>query len=165
MMWGVENLSQIGSGFFMVKMNTDVEIITPAVQARLSILEAKHEKEAAQLRRLESLAELMDAKFNIPFLPIPIGLDALVGLIPVVGDTISVGVSGTIVVGAQRLDVPKRHLTRMAGNMFIDWLIGLIPLVGDLFDIGWRGNIRNVKIAREQLERKWTRERDAAIRD
>ncbi len=149
----------------MADMNIETQIITPAVQARLSVLEARHEKEAAQLLRLESLANLMDAQFKIPLLPIPIGLDAIIGLIPVIGDTISIGASGVIVVGAQRLNLPKRYLLQMAGNMFIDWLIGLIPLVGDLFDIGWRGNIRNVRIAREQLERKWAKEREFALKD
>lgn len=143
----------------------NVEVISPLAQARLAELSIRHEKEAAALERLESLARLMDAQFNIPLLPIPIGLDSIVGLIPGIGDTISLGVSGFIVVGSQQLDVPKRHLTRMGGNMFVDWLIGLIPIIGDLFDIGWRGNIRNVKIAREVIERRWDAERRAALED
>lgn len=135
------------------------------MQFRLKELDAKHEDEKAQLERLESLATLMDARFNIPFLPIPIGLDTIVGLIPGIGDTISLGVSGVIVAGAHRINVPKRHLTHMCVNMFIDWLIGLIPIIGDLFDIGWRGNLRNVKIARMHLEERWAMDRATVLQD
>ena len=144
---------------------TDQVIIPPAAQIRLEKLNAKHEAEAAQLARLEALANLMDARFKLPILPVPIGLDTIVGLIPGIGDTISLGVSGFIVAGAHRIDVPKHYLVRMGGNMFVDWLIGLIPIIGDLFDIGWRGNIRNVKIARAHLEERWEEERAAALRD
>jgi hypothetical protein len=144
---------------------SDPQIITPAAQIRLDDLVIKHEQEAAQLAQLEALAKLMDAQFNIPLLPIPIGLDTIIGLIPGVGDTISLGVAGYIVFGARRIKMPVGHLTRMGGNIFIDWAIGLIPIVGDLFDVGWRGNIRNVKIAREHLEDRWTNERAAALRD
>ena len=152
----------------MPRSNTpisDVEILSPAAQTRLAELDLKHEMEASQLAQLESLAKLMDAQFNIPLLPIPIGLDTIIGLIPGVGDTISLGVAGYIVAGAHRLDMPKTHLSRMGGNIFIDWLIGLVPVIGDLFDVGWRGNIRNVKIAREHLEDRWAKERAAALTD
>lgn len=140
-------------------------IITPAAQVRLDNLNEKHDLEAMQLERLESLAKLMDAQFSIPFLPIPIGLDTIVGLIPGIGDTISLGVAGYIVAGAHRVDIPKRHLAQMGGNIFVDWLIGLVPIIGDLFDVGWRGNMRNVKIAREHLEERWKKERTDALRD
>lgn len=140
-------------------------IITPSAHVRLENLEAKHNLEALQLERLESLAKLMDAQFNIPFLPIPIGLDTIVGLIPGIGDTISLGVAGYIVAGAHRVDIPKRYLAQMGGNIFVDWLIGLVPIIGDLFDVGWRGNLRNVRIAREHLEERWTKERADALQD
>lgn len=144
---------------------TNPEIITPTAQIRLDHLNAKHEVEAAQLARLESLADLMDTRFKVPLLPIPIGLDTIVGLIPGIGDTISLGVSGFIVAGSHRLNVPKRHLSLMGGNMLIDWIIGLVPIIGDLFDIGWQGNVRNVKIARAHLEKRWAQERIEALKD
>ena len=144
---------------------SEPEIISPAAQLRLDELEATHKIEAAQLERLEALAHLMDARFNVPFLPVPIGLDTVVGLIPGIGDTISLGVSGFIVAGAHRIDIPKPQLALMGGNMFIDWAIGLIPIIGDLFDIGWQGNIRNIRIARAHLEERWARERAEALHD
>ena len=143
----------------------DVEILSPAAQIRLADLDMKHAAEDAQLVHLESLAKLMDAQFNIPFVPIPVGLDTIVGLIPGIGDTVSLGVAGYIVAGTHRIDMPVGHLTRMGGNIFIDWAIGLIPIIGDIFDVGWRGNMRNVKIAREHLEERWKNERAAALRD
>jgi hypothetical protein len=141
------------------------EILTPAAQGRLNEVQAQHESEAAELARLEGIAHLMDARFNIPLLPVPIGLDTIVGLIPGIGDTISLCVAGGIVAGSKRLNVPKRHLAQMCGNIFVDWLIGLVPLIGDFIDIGWQGNLRNVRIARAHLEDRWAQERDIAIRD
>lgn len=139
------------------------EILTPATQLRLQELDEKHALEAEHLARLEAIAKLMDARFKLPILPIPIGLDTIVGLIPGIGDTISLGVSGVIVAGSHRLEVPRRHLVQMGGNIFVDWLIGLVPIIGDLFDIGWQGNLRNVRIARAYLEERWTEERAAAL--
>lgn len=138
-------------------------IIPPDVQIRLDELDAKHDLEARQLERLEAIADLMDTRFKIPLLPIPIGMDTIVGLIPGIGDTISLGIASFIVGGSHQLNVPKRHLTLMGGNMAIDWVIGLVPIIGDLFDIGWQGNVRNVKIARAHLERRWEKERAEAI--
>jgi len=138
---------------------SDPVIISPAAQVRLDELEAQHEFQHEQLAQLEALADLMDTRFKVPLLPIPIGLDTIIGLIPGIGDTISLGIASFIIAGSHRLDIPKRHLTRMGGNMLIDWLIGLIPILGDLFDIGWQGNVRNVKIARTHLEKRWEKER------
>ena len=106
----------------------------------------------------------MDARFNLPILPVPIGLDTIIGLIPGIGDTISLGISGVIVGGSYKLDLPKQHLIKMGGNIFVDWLIGLVPVIGDLFDIGWQGNLRNVRIARAYLEERWAEERADALK-
>jgi hypothetical protein len=148
--------------FFMPDKSSTVSdpvIISPSTQVMLDELDAKHQFENEQLAQLEALADLMDTRFKVPLLPVPIGLDTIIGLIPGIGDTISLGIASFIVAGSHRLDIPKRHLTRMGGNMLIDWLIGLVPVIGDLFDIGWQGNVRNVKIARSHLEKRWEKER------
>ncbi len=106
-----------------------------------------------RLEHVEGLARLMDSRFAIPGIPIPLGLDMLIGFIPGIGDTIGLGVSGYIMAQARGLGAPKRMLLRMGGNVFIDWLIGLIPLVGDLFDWGWQANNRNTALLRSYLER------------
>jgi len=146
-----------------INMTLEPEIVSPAAYERLENLTGKHQDEAIQLRRLEALADLLDTRFKVPFLPVPIGLDSIIGLIPGVGDTISVGLSGFIVVESYRLGLPKRYLARMCGNILIDWIVGLVPIIGDLFDIGWRGNIRNVKIVRDALEKKWALEKAAIL--
>lgn len=101
--------------------------------------------------RLEALADLMDAKFKIPGLPIRFGIDALVGLIPVAGDTVNLSLSAYIVAEAFRLGARKRDIARMLFNIFLDWLIGLIPLIGDLFDVAWKCNVRNINLLKESL--------------
>jgi len=145
--------------------HSEAEILTPKIQDKLSVWEGVQDLEARRLAQLESLAKLMDAQFNIPFLPIPIGLDTLIGLIPGIGDTISLVISSSIVLGAKNLGVSSRDMGRMGFNIFIDWLIGLVPIIGDLFDIGWRGNLRNVKILREMMEKKWADEREQILID
>lgn len=101
--------------------------------------------------RLDALADLMDAKFKIPGIPIRFGIDALVGLIPVAGDTVNLMISGYIVAEAARLGARKRDIARMVFNILLDWLIGLVPLIGDMFDVMWKCNIRNINLLKESL--------------
>lgn len=101
--------------------------------------------------RLEALANLMDAKFKIPGIPIRFGIDALVGLIPVAGDTVNLSISAYIVAEAVRLGARKRDIGRMLFNIFLDWVIGLIPLIGDMFDVTWKCNIRNINLLKSSL--------------
>lgn len=112
-------------------------------------LECKElERMEAALRSAESLASLMDSRFSVPGTDIRLGLDTLIGLIPGIGDTIGLGVSGYIISRAVQIGVPKPKLTLMAMNVFLDWSIGLIPLIGDIFDWGWKANNRNAHIMR-----------------
>ncbi|WP_017931127.1 DUF4112 domain-containing protein [Robiginitomaculum antarcticum] len=107
-----------------------------------------------RLNHIDGLARLMDSQFTLPGTQIKLGLDALVGLVPVIGDTISLGVSGYIVAHAHSLGAPKRLLTRMGFNIFLDWLIGLVPLIGDIFDVGWKANNRNADLLRRHFTPK-----------
>lgn len=107
-----------------------------------------------RLRQLDWIADLMDSRFLLPGTNIRIGLDALIGLIPVLGDTISILISSYIVKTAHELGAPKHLKLRMAWNIFLDWLIGLVPFIGDVFDIGWKANRRNVALLRRHWERK-----------
>lgn len=111
----------------------------------------EHEK---IIEHIEKLATLMDSQFKLPGTRINLGLDTIVGLIPGIGDTASLGVSGYIVMQAARLNPPKRKMSRMLFNIFMDWLIGLVPIIGDIFDVGWKANNRNAKLMREFHERK-----------
>lgn len=132
----------------------------PALAEVQDAVLARHIAERAQLERVEALARMMDAAFTIPGTNIPLGLDAIVGLIPVVGDTVSLAVASYIASHGIGLKAKKRHMVRMGGNIFLDWLIGLVPLIGDIFDIGWRGNLRNAALLRKIAEDRWASERD-----
>jgi hypothetical protein len=105
------------------------------------------------IRRLESLSILMDSAFTIPGTNVRMGLDGLIGLVPVVGDIVTTAISSYILYEARRLGASKLTLARMAGNVAIDGVIGAIPIVGDMFDVAFRANRRNVRILREHLER------------
>jgi len=95
---------------------------------------------------LKQLSHLMDRAFVIPGTQIRMGVDSVLGLIPVIGDTLSVAVSGYIYTFAKRAGVPWYKRMRMIWNIFIDWVIGIIPFFGDIFDIGFKANTRNVDI-------------------
>lgn len=103
--------------------------------------------------RLDRLAHWLDDRFEIPGTGIRFGLDGLLGLVPVVGDTATNLVSLYLVVEARRLDASGWTITRMLFNVLIDWLVGLVPLVGDIFDIGFKANRRNIAILKKQIDK------------
>lgn len=107
-----------------------------------------------ELASLDRLSSLLDTRFRVPGTGIRLGLDALVGLVPGVGDTITLLPSAYMIMRAGQHGADKRTVARMMGNTAIDWLIGAIPLVGDIFDIGFRSNRRNYELLRDALERK-----------
>ena len=103
------------------------------------------------LLEAQKLANLTDSRIRIPFLGIRLGLDFLVGLIPVVGDIIMVAVSISIVAMAKSMKVPKALRIAMLKNIGVDFLLGSIPFVGDLVDIFYKSNQKNVRI----MEKWW----------
>lgn len=101
-------------------------------------------------RSLERLSWLLDDLFRIPGLGWRVGLDSLVGLVPVVGDTATTIASLYVLAAAVRYRVPKVTLLRMGLNLGIDYALGALPLVGDLFDAWWKSNRRNVTLLRQR---------------
>lgn len=101
-------------------------------------------------RSLDQLSRLMDGLFRIPGTGWRVGLDAVVGLIPGVGDIATTAVSFYILAAGVRYRVPKVTLLRMAANIGVDYLLGAIPVVGDLFDVAWKSNQMNVELLRER---------------
>jgi uncharacterized protein DUF4112 len=93
----------------------------------------------------------MDAAVTIPGTNIRFGLDALIGLVPGLGDMAGAAMSGYIVLAAARLGAPTPVLVRMVANVAIDGVVGSVPLLGDLFDVGWRANIRNTDLLDRHL--------------
>ena len=108
-------------------------------------------KEDPELQRLRKLAYILDNSIRIPGTKRRIGLDAIIGLIPGVGDTIGGAISAYIVYEARRLGVPKSILMRMIFNIGVETLIGSIPLVGDVFDATWKANARNIALLDKHL--------------
>lgn len=117
-------------------------------RAELSVPEPRSRVEVE--RSLEQLSRLMDGLFRIPGTGWRIGLDAIVGLIPGVGDFATTAVSLYILAAGVRYRVPKATLLRMAANIGIDYLLGSVPVVGDLFDVAWKSNQMNVELLRRR---------------
>jgi uncharacterized protein DUF4112 len=109
-------------------------------------------RESGELTRLRALARLLDSAVAIPGTRFRVGLDALIGLVPGIGDAISAIFSTFIIYRAARLGAPRSTLIRMLGNVGIDTIVGEIPLLGDLFDAGWKSNLRNLSLLEEHLQ-------------
>lgn len=108
---------------------------------------------ASVRRRIEAMEHLLERSFRIPGVNAPVGLDSIVGLVPVVGDLITAAMGAYIVWEAKNLGMGKWHLMRMAGNVGFDTLIGAIPVVGDAADFFFRSNTRNLRIVRKHLDK------------
>lgn len=96
----------------------------------------------------------MDSAIRIPGTRITLGWDALIGLIPGVGDTLTAAPLLYFLVIGWRHKIAKRKLLLMVGRQLIDLLIGSIPLLGDLFDVAYRSNQKNVRTLRDELAKK-----------
>jgi hypothetical protein len=104
----------------------------------------------ADVRRARALANWMDARFSI--LGVRVGLDSVIGLVPVVGDTL------TAAVGLYPLWVAHKHglgtavKVRMGLNVLADWAVGLVPVAGDLLDVAFKANLRNADLLERAAE-------------
>jgi hypothetical protein len=96
------------------------------------------------VKDIEALSDLMDTKFK--FLGIRFGLDGIIGLVPVVGDIATSGVSFYIVLRAFIMGFPLIVIIRMLINVFIDFVFGAVPILGNIFDFFWKANTSNVAI-------------------
>ncbi|HEU4378549.1 MAG TPA: DUF4112 domain-containing protein [Hyphomicrobiaceae bacterium] len=124
----------------------DVEILAPGDMPSESAQET--------FERLDKLSKLLDTAILIPGTNIRFGVDALIGLVPVVGDMISTAMSSWLIYEAHRLGISRLALWRMMGNVAIDGVVGAIPFLGDAFDVAFRANRRNLRILRDQLARR-----------
>lgn len=108
---------------------------------------------ASVRRRIEAMEGLMERSIVIPGLKMPVGLDAVIGLVPVAGDLLAAGLGLYIVWEARNLKMSKWQLMRMAANVGFDTAIGAIPVAGDAFDFFFRSNTRNLRIIRKHLDK------------
>jgi hypothetical protein len=107
-----------------------------------------------RVARLDALATLLDTAFILPGTNVRFGFDALIGLVPGIGDAITTAISLYIVHEARQLGAPTHLILRMLANVAVDGFVGAVPLVGDAFDVLWRANRRNVRLLREWLARE-----------
>lgn len=104
-------------------------------------------------QRVEAMEMLLERSFKVPGTNIPVGLDAVIGLIPVLGDIITTALGAYMVWEARNLGLPKWKLYRMAGNVAFDSALGIVPLVGDAADVLFRSNTRNLRIIKKHLDK------------
>jgi len=116
-------------------------------------LPPESESERQVRERLNFLAWLLDSSIPVPGTSLTIGLDAVIGLFPFIGDLIGVLASSFILAEANRLGVGRTILSRMAFNVAIEGVIGIVPVVGDVFDAAWKANQKNVRLLNAWAER------------
>jgi hypothetical protein len=102
--------------------------------------------EAEALARLRRLSHYLDSAVEVPGTNFRVGLDPIVGLLPVAGDVPTTAVSAYIVAEAAALGAPRETVARMVLNLVVDAVVGSVPVVGDAFDAVWKANQRNVRL-------------------
>jgi hypothetical protein len=123
--------------------------IDPAVFDRLPL----GRDPAAVRRRIEGMEALLEGMFTVPGIKRRVGLDFILGLVPVVGDVAAAALGSWLVWEARNLGMSRWQLTRMMGRVGFDAAIGLIPFVGDAADFFYRSNTRNLKTIKRHLDR------------
>ena len=103
-------------------------------------------------RRLGRIAWLLDNSIPLPGGRFRIGLDAILGLLPGIGDLAGVLLSSYIVREAARVGAPKSVLLHMAWNVAVEGIVGMIPFAGDIFDAAWKANQRNFALLEKHLD-------------
>ena len=104
-----------------------------------------------RLRRLWRFAHWMDDGLKLPGVPLRVGLDPVLGLVPGLGDAAGAVLAAWILVEAARLGASRSTLGRMVANIALDALAGAVPLLGDAFDVVWKSNVRNVALLERHL--------------
>jgi hypothetical protein len=106
---------------------------------------------AADLRRFRDLSHLLDDSIPLPGTRFRVGIEPVVGLLPVVGDAFGVAVAAYALVVAARAGVPRATLARIAFVYVLDGVVGAVPLLGDVFDAFWKANLRTVALLDARL--------------
>ena len=111
-------------------------------------------RDAASVRkRIEAMEALLERAFTVPGTSHRVGLDSILGLVPVLGDVITAAMGAWLIWEAKNLGMSRFHLARMSGNVAFDTAIGFIPLVGDAVDFLFRSNTRNLRIVKRWLDK------------
>jgi hypothetical protein len=122
----------------------------------VSLSRASRERSSAKtagLAEVEAIAWLLDNSIPVPLTGgRRVGLDAVIGLVPILGDALGAGIGLFVVWRAARLGVPRVAVARMLVTSAIDMAVGAIPVVGDAFDLWFKANSRNLRVMRRYLE-------------
>lgn len=121
-------------------------------------LDPYEDEYSSHLRRIEKLAHLFDARFSVPGTQIRFGWDGIIGLVPGIGDTLTLLPQLYLLFESWRLKLGTTVILKILLNILIDWLIGMIPVLGDLFDVAFKSNLRNAKLVAEAIQKKRTDE-------
>ena len=108
---------------------------------------------ASVRRRVEAMEALLERAFALPGTNQRIGLDSVIGLVPVIGDVIAAAMGAWLIWEGRNLGMSKFQLARMTGNVAFDTLLGAVPVVGDAFDLLFRSNSRNLRMIRRWLDK------------
>jgi hypothetical protein len=117
-------------------------------------LKAAGPSQADALARITALTKFLDSAFVIPGTNRRFGMDAVIGLVPGIGDAISTVLASYIIWEARQLGLPRWKIARMIGNVAVDTAIGAVPFAGDVFDVFFKANQRNLKIIHDHIGRK-----------
>ncbi|MEH0157893.1 DUF4112 domain-containing protein [Limibacter armeniacum] len=104
------------------------------------------------LKFLDKVAMIMDDGFRIPGTKMRIGLDPIISMLPVAGDTASFLMSALAVIVAARHGASTKVVGQMVGNILVDYIAGTVPVVGDMFDFAFKANRRNYKLMKQQFD-------------
>ena len=102
-----------------------------------------------ELQWIDKIAYLMDSQFRIPGTRFRFGLDPLLGLFPLVGDTIGYTISAILVLAMARHGVSGKVIVLMIGNILVDAIVGSVPILGNIFDFFYKANNRNISLLKK----------------
>ncbi len=119
----------------------------------------------AARERLIVFTRLLDAAIYLPVLRTRVGLDALLGLVPVAGDVVSGALGAYLVYEARQLGASRWLQARMIGNLLLDAAVGTVPVVGDLFDVYFKAHVRNLKLLQKELGEPYIDAAAGRVRD
>jgi len=111
-------------------------------------------RQRAILKRLERYSRFTDNSISLPFTKFKIGVEALIGLVPGIGDLIGLAMSSYVLLEAQRAGASSSVKRRMLFNIAVDFFGGLVPVVGDAFDAVYKANMRNTRLLSEYLQQE-----------
>src|SRR3954451_18376990 len=117
-------------------------------------LKATGASQADSVARVAAVAKFLDGAFVIPGTNRRFGMDAVIGLIPGIGDLLSALLASYIIWEARQLGLPRWKIARMVANVAFDTALGAIPLAGDVFDVFFKANQRNVRIIQDHVGRR-----------